>query len=1193
MTDAAKKTVSSASLAKQIVEQASSLQAKASDPRSHVWVGASAGTGKTKVLTDRVLRLMLPADGHVPTDPTRILCITFTKAAAAEMATRIQNTLAKWVSLEDEVLKEKLEVLTGEKADDTLLTKARQLFAHVVDEGSRMKIMTIHGFCESVLKRFPLEAGVSPDFELIDERQSREMLQDVIDALFSYQAVQLGNDELNEAIAYLSTYLDENGFHDVMKRVVSDRSDFIKFIRSQGGLSEAVKAVYLNNKFDNTLISEGEIIKTFSQKCDWERINRVAELLLSGGKQEAGIGIDLKEAYRFRDDFVRSFHSLCSGLLTKEGAPLKKHFTKGSREKYPAELEFFEMMMDRIVDALEEVKRLRQAQATKALLIIGYVIILGYEEQKRLKSYLDFDDLIEKTSELFSGADQAAWVLYKLDGGIDHILVDEAQDTSPDQWSVIRSITQEFFSGLSRHDGEINRTLFVVGDEKQSIYSFQKADPAKFNEMKNFFSQQVASLEQELSVVPLNTSFRSTSPVLEMVDKVFSHPVYKQGVTLDEGEMIEHFVHRQGQAGRVEIWPLAIEKKEEKQGWQFPVEVIKKNRHTQILADKIASEIDLWLKNKRILPSKNRPIRPSDIMILLQKRGQLIHALLKALKARHIPVSGLDRLTVSDEIIVQDLLAVARFSLLVEDDLSLAEFLKSPFVGFDDDRLMTLALNRSGSLWEALCLQEPDIATYLKELVRLAVSSRPYEFFSFILNNSCPTSSVSGLSAAQARLGAEVLDPLNEFLAMTIKFEQLHVPHLQNFVEWFEADEEQIKREAEGSKEDLVRVMTVHGSKGLQAPIVILADAASKGRQSTQKEDNIIWQPFKTKKNERIADVKMPLWRLSKKDEDRSFKNIKEQNKTLAAEEYRRLFYVAMTRASDELIIAGSVSDVKIYEKNADLTWHKMAQEALDFDEQAFITQEDSEYWSDSKKRVYQREQSTSFEVDSVEGGVDVRYIPRKEMPNWVYELKEKEAVATKPLRPSHVDEEEPVIVSPLVRKQDHQAQEKRFLRGNILHALLQFLPEIGKEKRQLAAKNYIKQQWPDIKDSVCEDWVIEIEKVLNDERFSDVFGEGSRAEVPVSGLLKGGKDFVLSGKIDRLVVLNDRVLIVDYKTNRPSPRNVKDVPPIYLRQMAIYRQALQEIYPSHKIETALLWTDQTKLMILADTDLDQYSLAH
>ena len=1173
----------------EILKQASYFQNKASDPRSHIWVGASAGTGKTKVLTDRVLRLMLPAENHVATDPTRILCITFTKAAAAEMASRIQSILADWVSLDDTVLRDKIFALTQEDVSDDILKQARQLFARVVDEGARMKIMTIHGFCESVLKRFPIEAGLSPDFELIDERQSREMLEHVIDDLFSSKAQELNNEELNEAIEFLSTHLDENGFKDLMKRVISERSDFSRFIRDVGGLSESIKTVYQYNKFDNTFVSKEEIEDVFIQKCDWSRLNRCAELLCSGGKKEQDIGQKLLIACQNVKEGKSPFPILETVFLTTQYTRRAHPFAKKTQENFPDESLFFDDIADRFIDVLETLKRLRQAQATKALLVLGYVIIQGYEAQKKNNSYLDFDDLIMKTSALFSSSNQAAWVLYKLDGGIDHILIDEAQDTSPDQWAVIHAITQEFFSGESRYESFIKRTLFVVGDEKQSIYSFHKADPAKFQEMKQFFKEQISALEDELVVVPLNTSFRSTSAVLDSVDNVFSNVVNKQGVTLLNEEKIEHFVHRQGQAGCVEVWPLAIESDHKKEGWHFPVEIIKKQSHTQILADKIATEISLWIENKKILPSKNRPIKPSDVMILLQKRGGLMYPILRALKARNVPVSGLDRLTVSKEIIIQDLISLAKFCLLNEDDLSLAEFLKSPFISMSEDTLMSYALDRKKSLWAHLFKQDEEIVSYLKNLRIQATLMRPYEFFDYVLTHPCPCSEVSGFSAAKARMGEEIIDPLNEFLSMAIQFEQQHVPHIQNFIEWFEADEAEIKREAEGSGQDAVRIMTVHGSKGLQAPIVILADAARKAKKASSQAESIVW-PVIGKNEKSYADIKMPLWRLKSKDEDQNFNAIKTHNNELSEQEYRRLFYVAMTRASDTLIVAGSV---KREEKSESLTWYNMMLDSLPFEKKPFVEDCEKDVWQSTDKLIYETDQKTSCEVDKRDKDNQIISIDKTEMPLWLYRKTQKQAATIRPLTPSKLDEKEPVIISPLLRQKDKYEQEKRFLRGNILHALLQFLPEIMPSKRREVATKYIKAQWRDITDKACDMWVEEIEAVLNNPDFSDVFGPGSRAEVPVSGLLSGKQEFVLSGQIDRLVILQDRILIVDYKTNRPSPEKVKDVPSIYMKQMAIYKQALQAIYPNHEVKTALLWTDQTKLMILSETDLDRYGIQH
>ncbi len=1224
--------------AKDVAAQATTLQGRASNPESHIWVAASAGTGKTKVLTDRVLRLLLPGqiDPMVPdapirqgADPSKILCITFTKAAAAEMAERVQKILVKWLGLTDALLTTELTSLLGVIPSAHQCQEARRLFARVVDVPGGMKIMTIHSFCQSLLKRFPLEAGLNPHFDVMTDRAATEELNHIVHSLFQLDLPEDAKKRVDEATQTLSRLLNEDEFQNLMRLIVDQRSDFLRFFQRTGGLTQALEAINKANGFDDAdALCEIVILNYYKNLFDLSALKNISTVLNQGAGNEAKYGQSLSALLKEIEQEVPNLSDVLyhakKFFLTNDGTPRKTIFKKATLEKYPNFSDDILSATTICQDFDDRVLAMELAKITREMVVIAFIVIDRYRVRKQQKNMLDFDDQIAKTITLLTTADQAAWVLYKLDGGIDHLLVDEAQDTNPDQWRVIEAITEEFFSGEGR-ERDYFRSVFLVGDEKQSIYSFQKADPQKFKEMQDFFRQRTLDVKELFETIALNQSFRSTRSVLNLVDRVFALPDLKKGVTLNDDDIVQHHVFRQGQASYVSLWPIATNNDQtqndvEEQRWPLPVHVIESVKPERVLADGIAREIEDWLRvyqgrdginksHKSYLESKGRAVEPKDIMILLRKRGQLMHEIVRALKNLNLPVAGVDVLKISQSLAVKDLIVGAQFGLLNEDDLALATFLKTPIMGLTDDDLMAIRLNEkgtlnAGSLWRCL-LRHSDYEAeknYLREMIKLARTVRPYDFFATILNEPVPASDVSGLQAFMGRLGIDSLDSLQEFMGFVLDFEQNNRPSLQEFLHWFEADDESIKREADGDETNQIRIMTVHGSKGLQAPIVILGDATLPPKSSGSNSKKLYWE------NNKIAngrDVKVPLWTPRSSFKTSLIKVLEGQHAIAEQEEHRRLLYVALTRAADRLYITGALKDV---EKCHDDSWYKMIERGLyndcdGFDESSIddaFTHLDlsnkqsrdfyTDRWSSLQAQILKTPQDNDVQAEPSVHKTSQTTIER---PAWFNEISPAPMIHVKPLRPSIIDDgdemAEPSALSPLLKRADNQDKEKRFKRGTVLHKLLQILPDIEKDKRSALAKVYLKKQLPTLSDASHLFWVNEIIGVLDHPEFAEIFSAKARAEVSVTGLLAGHDSGIsdikterlLVGQIDRLLVREHDVLIVDFKTNRPSPRHVDDVPQAYLKQMQLYKDALTSIYPNKAIKSALLWTETLEFMIL------------
>ncbi|MAS86657.1 MAG: double-strand break repair helicase AddA [Micavibrio sp.] len=1127
------------------------IQRRAANPLTPVWVGASAGTGKTKVLTDRVLRLLLPDhQGRQGTAAHRILCLTYTKAAAAEMKERITETLRQWAVMKDDELRTTLDKkLFGEPATALQFERARSLFAAVVDVPGGLKIMTIHAFCSSILARFPLEAGLYPGMEAMEEPEAHQLLKQAFT-----QVIELYNSDpkstlQREMLNRLLREKNDDQILDLIKDMLRERRQFENIVKHKHGLLQLIEDVYTALDAD-ILIDEQVLSDRFFEDIyarQLELYDLIKAFTDQDGKTHNEAGWNLKN---FIESGNRSFKDWCSIFLTKEGTVTKNVASIVKKADHITGV--FDPLMDKTLHCLKQIKANRLAQQTTDLLFVGNAVKQAYRQLKEQQAKLDYDDLIIYTANLLDSAvhmSRVQWVMYKLDGGIDHILLDEAQDTNPDQWEIIKHLCTEFFTGIDE-EKDRPRTLFVVGDEKQSIYSFQRANPAEFRKMKKHFTDKFEAVSLPLQDVPMNISFRTAQTVLDHVDDVL------------EDNYEPHISFREGQAGHIEIWPLlkdGVKAKED--NWPIPNVLKPAENAAPVLAKKIATTIREWLDTKRMLDARNRPIEPRDIMILVRSRNALVRQIIRALKAQNIPLSGADRMVLMDEIVVMDLLAVMSFALQPEDDLTLATILKSPFIALSEEALLELSYGREKtSLWQALKKHEQykKITQWLEVLLTLSGEALPFEFLNHLLISSCPASSKSGRHAIAKRLGEDVFEAVDELMAQALSFEQNNIAGLQYFVQHMRAQNIEIKRETD-TGENVVRIMTVHGAKGLQAPIVFLPDSIVTSH-SYSKLERLLW-PHKT-------GIDVPLWSASKENDIPLYKELRDNIKTQQMEEYQRLLYVAMTRAEDELYICGKRGKFDPLPESWYLVTKRALEKAEDVSAVPF-TVDDPNYLEDETKLVLHRDRLS--DPDRVEKQDALEHIEAQALPDWVDKMMPEEPNPPSPLTPSRPSDVEPAVLSPLSSE-----QSSRFKRGNITHALLQFLPDLPVEKRRQAAKNWLSKPAHDLSAEVQQSIADETLAILEDPNFAPLFGKGSMAEVPLSGLL--GKQ-ILSGQIDRLLITDTEVWIIDYKSNRPSPQRIEDVPAIYMKQMRSYRQALEKIYPHHHIKTYLLWTDGPRLM--------------
>jgi ATP-dependent helicase/nuclease subunit A len=1139
-------------------------QARASDPSASAWVSANAGTGKTEVLVRRVLRLLLAGS-----EPQRILCLTYTKMAAAEMQNRLLKELAAWATLADGKLRERLASLLGRAPDDAEIKAARRLFAQTLEAKGGLKIYTIHGFCERLLQRFPLEAEVTPNFAVLDEAEAVRLKGEAFDAVMA-RAAKERDGPLGEALAKIVAVTVEDYFRKIVDTVLGRRGDLARMMALHEGDP------------DWTRCEERCLKRLFGlaeQVCEAELTEQLADVLANSDIDALLAALEVNGAESRTDQELRDglqaaraasgaarVAALKPLFLTTQNTPRRSVCSKDLRQAEPQLCAALDLAQDRFDRLATQRAQLACAEASAAVLLLGDTIQAEYTRAKQSEAVLDYDDLILRTKALLSRAGAAAWVLFKIDGGVDHILVDEAQDTNPEQWSIIERLAEEFFAGEGARAKL--RTLFAVGDEKQSIYSFQGADPVRFGTVGRTFRAKAMAIEQTWNAVPLTLSFRSTEAVLKAVDAVFSKRPAADGVIWNDGDIIEHHAFRTGQAGLVELWPVVAETKiEPAEAFEPWNEDAVPPHAVDVLCGRIAGQIKVWLDTGEELESEGRKIKAGDILILVRRRDPFTAPMIRALKREKIAVAGADRMQLLQQIAVMDLMALADVLLMPDDDLSLAVVLKSPLFGLNDDDLFELTFERRTSLWNVLQAKAQETARFKEAadllsrwLLRVDLTP-PYEFFLELLGENGQAMRKRMLT----RLGPEAAESLDEFLDLALGFDRESPPSLQGFVNAMRSTDVEIKRDME-QKRDEVRIMTVHGAKGLQAPIVFLPDTCMRPRPQGASIHLLARHGVPP---DEIGHIVWPAGgnALSHIEE------AKDLARKAEIEEYHRLLYVAMTRARDRLYVCGW-SQKDSPEK---ASWYELVDQGL----KGLLT-ETAGYDGKPVQRLIS-EQSVPVkalcEAEAATAAADLPEWAKKPAP-----AERSRAILTPSGlgallgdAASSYPEQPPLGPKAL-------ADNRRFARGRLVHTLLQHLPGVAAADREGAARNFVAARGRDLPEEMREEIVSETLAIVQDTRFAPLFAPGSLSEVPIVARLGEGD---ISGQIDRLALLDDALLVLDYKTNRLPPSVLEEVAPGYIAQLAAYRAALRLIFPERTLRAAIIWTDGPKLMEIPSTLLD------
>jgi len=1137
--------------ARQIPNAAKARQLAAADPERSVFVSANAGSGKTHVLVQRVINLLLRG-----ADPAKILCVTYTKAAAANMATRVFDTLAEWTALDDATLDEKIRLATGKTPDPAKRAVARRLFANALEAPGGLKVQTIHAFCTRLLHQFPFEADVAARFEVLDETATTQLLNELtLDVLLD--GATHPDSALGKALSVAITTAADVTFKEVIAETIGKRDLITEWTTRAGGIQQAIdeltRAFGLargdsiqaveNEYFSASLIPQIEwpMLMEFFCTSDKPTDRELAEVLKAAS---AATGRDRIEKY---------LQLFCTAKLERRKNMLTSNFARANPEWNARLL----AEQDRVCRLIAREFALRARDRSAALITVAAEVIARYGTEKDRRGLLDYEDLIDKTLTLLRDASTkstaAAWVLYKLDLGIDHVLVDEAQDTSDKQWEIIKILVAEFLPGGAREN--VKRTLFAVGDEKQSIFSFQGAVPHKFAEMRDHFRALHETSDVAFAVERLDFSFRSTIGVLNAVDAVFKQPAAFRGLTADPTWTV-HQALPDAMPGEVEIWDLIgpDEKDTGKEGWDAPFDTTSETSPSVKLAAKIARTVKGWIANGT---------RPRDVLILVRQRGPMFEAVIRALKQAQIEVAGADRLVLTEHIAIMDLLVLGDAVLLPDDDLALATVLKSPLFGLDEEKLFALAYHRKGSLRSALRSKAGEDPAFVaasaafNSLTEKARVLSPFEFYAYVLGAR------RGRAKILVRLGSEASDPLDEFLNLALAYEQRETPSLQGFLNWVRAAQSEVKRDMEIARDE-VRVMTVHGAKGLEAKNVILIDHTTT-RPEGAHPPRLLTVPIAGAPPHATALI----WGVAKDRDAGPMAMARAQAIEATCDEYRRLLYVGLTRAADRLLVCGA----KGVNKAPQDCWHDLVLSAL-----RPVSVEEQ---SDAGGRIWRFRKSAPTPT----GGVSRAVKKPVALPSWLMANAPAAPPAPVILRPSDTADHESRFVG------DGDTREVARLRGTLAHRLLQSLPDVSRPRREKVAGEFLSRRGGRLSPDQRSGLLREVLYLLENKEFSELFAPGSRAEVPIVGKL--GEGVVVSGQVDRLSVTKDAVLIADFKTDRVPPGRIEEIPAAYIAQLAAYRAVLQRLYSDRLVRAALIWTEVPDLMELSADLLDRALAIH
>ncbi len=1098
--------------------------ALAINPKENIAVFASAGSGKTHLLVHRVLKLLLSG-----VEPSHILAITFTRKAATEMQARLMKVLADWATADDSQVKTILQSLSH-SYDGASIAKARKLYEELLFSEYEIRITTFHAFCQNILKRFAIHAGVPAGFHVIETNDAAKL--EARKKLF--KIAQQGDQELNKALYTLLQHCNTvSNVNEVLDTFVNSRSDWRSFTENQ-----EYPVSYAHDCLKKLIFPNQGATSTNLNSLTQALAEYLSYISAHKTKTFQSYCELLSSALEHRPIKSEQLKSLSSIFFTSKNEQREIKSSKTLEkslgfEKVQDFISLHESLCEKISNHLDIVKKENLLEFNQAWFYAGHKLLEEYQKIKFSQHALDFDDLEWYSYLLLNQHESAAWIQYKLDQRIQHILIDEFQDTNPTQWNLLFPLLTE----LAIDSHEKHRSLFFVGDAKQSIYGFRRA-----NSDLQFTAAEWAKENLNAQLLETDDSYRSSPAIINFVNKIFS----QQNIELN------HFnAHQAMQSelwGQVQVNALtqaeAVDTKTpDQQGFRDPLREarinIEDNSH-QLENQQVACKISALISSATPIMDNQIPraLKYSDIIILARNRTHLAQLEL-ALSEQRIPFNSVYDGEFLSRLEVQDILSLLTYLTQSHNDLALAQVLRSPLYGMNDQDMMEIACQPEDSWHEKLKSHADNANNTLSKQAFLQLQNwrsmsntlpvhdlLDHIYFETNLlsryKSSLPQEEAGGASS-------QVLDNLIVLLQLSLDLDAGRYSSIQSFLTSLQTNQPTIHT-ASGQLQqnnDAVQIMTIHSAKGLEAPVVFLVDTGPKKPHLYTYKTIINW-PSHARRPEQF-------FLSGRKDSvDKTSQFIIDYQTNTHWKEELNLLYVALTRAKQYLFISGTAS--KRYSENS---WHSVISNALD---EAFINKEES---------VWTYDFGSLPSIDTTES-IKVSY-----RPSTTYDLSK------------------PFPAEEVIETEDRQADSERANYGTLVHKVFELIEQKDPQDHAVLKLAVESSLGIIIKKQEFENAVLEVTNCLESTELNQIFNtkddQEVLKEVPIS-FIKNGK--ILYRIIDHLIINKNQAWIIDYKTTRDVNTDaIEETAKQYQHQIDTYVYAVKKLYPEKTIRASILFT--------------------
>jgi len=1202
----------------------------ACNPAFNATVSASAGSGKTWLLITRIVRLLIAG-----ADPGNIIALTFTRKAAGEMQIRLNQRLFAMATADEKMLEQQLQMI-GCSIDQNNKTIAAGLYEKLIHSLYPIRIQTFHSFCQDILSRFPLEADIPPGFELIEdtsllERQAWQALFDKANPLIKKSAIKQASDfapagqKLVEHLDIIMQFCNgPDNTLTALSSFLAHRSDWWAYTaHTAQPVDFACRALAQSLQLDENLTRDGQKpAAQFLNESNTEKLLIFSNLLreiknITSEKHADSIDTALQD----EKDSETRFSLIASAFIKKDGEKLiqgRQHSAalekKLGTENASRFIELHDEIAEKIQRVNEQNKRLLSLKLNSAWYFAGHQYVEIFQQLKREMRLLDFTDLEWKCYELLQHADNAHWVQYKIDQRIDHILIDEFQDTNPTQWHLLSPILEEIAAGPEQRA----RSVFLVGDEKQSIYSFRRANPAL-----QFMASQWLADNLQARATPLDFSRRSSAAIIECVNQIFEQPDIKDimtGYSMHDtwlktlpGQVMlcelfeEDETVRDDAANDSTTSDVAEDSNHatSRQAGYFrnplkqPREIsLKTIRHKE--AGYIARQI-LQLKNGHSLITDNNVVRPlefGDIMILMRNRTH-IDIYEDALKQHGIAFIGSKKGGLLDNLEIQDLICLLNTLITPYSDLALAQVLKSPIFNASDEDLILIARENNAAHWYERLLhlaadpEDNTVRPALSEALRRAASLLPrwQQLAEQLPVHDCLDRIFSEGNIIKRYVAAnrtanreKVAANCQRFLELSLETDSGRYPSITRFLQqlnhlkYYSSNppEEPLSK----SDESRVRLMTIHGSKGLESPVVFLADCNSTSSNRDTYASLVRWPA------EESRPVNFQL-QLNKDNTDQVTQKLQQEKLGEQTREELNLLYVALTRAREQLYISGIKN-----RKSNDRSWYQIIASGMEN-----ITERETTI-DDIGCRVFRHlayDAVTVTQPDApampsdTQRNIDQRLLKPIE-PQYL-----NKPAANNMIAPSlFIDED---FATETVPDSEGTAAQQTALdaktarwRGIIIHRIIE---QLCKSKTYPAVKLTVEPIYQQLKADIAllqpayieqlDSCIQEAVSLFNHADFTAIFNPATDTltynEMPL--MYKQGTQTVY-GIVDRVIRSENSVQIIDYKSHRfAATETAENVAEQFATQLQYYADGIRRLWPTHKVRAGILFTQQQEMVWL------------